>query len=145
MHFIYSISFRDFKLYASCIPYPSGILNYMLQESLLLGRIYPSGIICFRNLCYFVEYIQGLYASSISYPSGTFNNSYKYAHIQFFCNYQANQNPERNYIYYRSIYFFIINTKFLQETLLHKSYFVLHNFIKFSYKYPFVFKQALHI
>jgi hypothetical protein len=33
----------------------------MLQESLLLGRIYTSGM---------------------------FNNSYRYAHIQSFCNYQ---------------------------------------------------------
>jgi hypothetical protein len=29
--FRHSISYRDFKLYASCIPYPSGILNYMLH------------------------------------------------------------------------------------------------------------------
>jgi hypothetical protein len=53
MCFRHSIFFRDFKLYASCIPYPSGILNYMLQESLLLGRIYPSGIICFRHFISF--------------------------------------------------------------------------------------------
>ena len=45
----------------------------------------------------------------------------------------------------KHIFFFIINTRFLQETLLHNSYFVLYNFIKFSYKYPLVFKQALHL
>ena len=125
--FRHFISFKDFKFYVSCIPY-------------------PSGIICFKNFCCLVKYIfQELYASGISYPSGMFNNSYRYVHIQFFCNYQANQNPKWNCINYRNIYFFIINTRFLQETLLHKSYFVLHNFIKFSYKYPLVFKQALHL
>ena len=135
---------------------------------MLLGRVYPSRIICFRhfisfrdfiyfmhsisfrnficfkNFCYLVDYIfQRLYASDISNPSGAFNNSYRYAHIQFFCNYQANQNSEWNCINYRSIYFFYNYTRFLQEILLHKSYFILHNFIKFSYKYPLVFKQAL--
>jgi hypothetical protein len=71
MHFIHSISFRDFKLYASCIPYPSGILNYMLQESLLLGRIYPSGIICFKHFISFRDYMlqESLLFGRI-YPSG---------------------------------------------------------------------------
>ena len=103
------------------------LVEYILQGLYTLGISYPSGIICFmhflsfrdficfKNLCYLVEYIlQGSYASDISYPSGTFNNSYRYAHIQFFCNYQVNQNSKWNYIYYRSIYFFIINTRFLQ-------------------------------
>ena len=55
MCFKHSISFSDFKLYASCIPYPSEILNYMFQEFLLLGRIYPSGIICFKHFISFKD------------------------------------------------------------------------------------------
>ena len=55
------------------------------------------------------------------------NDSYWYAHIQIFCNYQANQRYECNCIHFNNIYLFIINTRFLQETLYHKSHFVPHN------------------
>ncbi len=87
-----------------------------------------------------------LYAFGILYPSGVFmyisssNDSYRYAHIQIFCNY-TDQRSECNCIHNKSICFFIIYIRFLRETLCHKSRFVLHNFIfliTFTYKYPLV-------
>ena len=95
----------------------------------------------------FVAWDFKLYASNILYPLGIFtyislpNDRYRYAHIQILCNYQANQRSECNCIHFNSIYFFIINTRFLQETLCHKLHFVPHNFvfcITFLYKYSLV-------
>ena len=101
------------RIYVSCILYLLGILNFMLQAFHILQGF---KIICFKNLCYLVEYIlQELYALGISYPSRTFNNSYRYMHIQSFCNYQANQNSEWNCIHYKSIYFFIIILDFCKK------------------------------
>ena len=57
------------------------------------------------------------------YPSGMFNNSYRYAHIQ-----STKLIKIWMKLYPLQEHIFLYNcTRFLQETLFHKSYFVLHS------------------